>query len=333
MNNPVRSKLSDENLLKETFDASKKEKQATFELLKYLVQVDERRAYATLDCSSLFEYVVKVLGFSETQASERVNSVRLKRAVPEAEDKIKNGSLSMTTASQIHRFSKQEKKAGNVVTKSETLEIIETCSSQSKREVEKILFSKASAEAKEAQEKIREVSEDLTELRFYIPEATFKKLNEVRNLLGNESLKDIFAQALDSLIQEKRRKKGMVLEDGNNVKPCDQTASTAIASSTAESNSTSKLHPSTLPAKEKFQKKIQSRFISIHTKRIVSQRSGNRCEYINPKTKMRCSSQYKLELDHEFPFALGGNNEASNLTHKCRQHNLKAAEEWGLCKS
>jgi hypothetical protein len=46
------NRLSDSELLIKTDAAAKNEKEATLDLLKYLVQVDERRAYATLACSS-----------------------------------------------------------------------------------------------------------------------------------------------------------------------------------------------------------------------------------------------------------------------------------------
>ena len=294
------SKFSDEALLNKTLDASKKEKQSTLELLQYLIQVDERRAYASLACSSLFEYVVKVLGYSESQAAERVNSVRLMRAVPEVENKMKEGTLSMTTASQVQRHLRQEKKSGNPLNRDETLELIESCVGQSKREVEKNLLSQTSVEAKMMQEKIWEVTPELTELKFFVSESTFQKLNEVKNLIGSESLQMIFDQALDALIQESRKKKGRLK-----------------APSVA---------PSTLPAKEK----TRSRFISIHTKRAISLRSCDQCEDIDPKTKIRCTSRYRLELDHIHPFSLGGSNEASNLRLVCRAHNLKAAMEAGL---
>ena len=131
---------TDEELLSLTKLASQNEKQATFELLKYLVQVDERRAYCRLSCSTLFEYVVKVLGYSESQATERVNSVRLIRTIPSVETKIESGELSLTTASQVQRFVRMEKKSGNPVSCIRVEEIVNACSGQSKREVEKTLL-------------------------------------------------------------------------------------------------------------------------------------------------------------------------------------------------
>jgi hypothetical protein len=311
MNLFMKTKLmTDSELLQVTMTVSKTEKVATLELLRYLVQVDERRAYATLACSSLFEYVNKILGYSEAQTSERVNSVRLMRSHPGVEKKIESGELSMSTASQVQRFFRQEKKVGNPVTEKAAHELIEELAGKSKREVEKKLLSKSTTDALAGSEKVREVSDALTELKFIIPEVTYQKLQEVKNLIGNESLKEIFDQALDSLLEQTKKKKGL------SPKP-------------------------TLPAKEKevnettkggsADQKTHSRFISIHTKRAVSMRSGHQCEFIEEATGARCESKHRLEFDHyPIPYALGGSNEASNLRHACRAHNLKSAMQVGL---
>ena len=155
-------------------------------------------------------------------------------------------------------------------------------------------------------EKVREIDSEFTELKFMIPESTFQKMNEVKDLIGNESLSELFNQALDALIRENKKKRGRV--ENKTLK------------------SESKVHQkskSTLPA-------TQSRFIPIDEKREVSVRSGNQCEFIDPKTNIRCSSRYRLEFDHRVPYAHGGKNFASNLRHYCRQHNLKAAMDVGL---
>ena len=325
--NKTQKQITDELLLQITFAASKNEKLATLELLQYLAQVDERRAYATLSCSSLFDYVVCILGYSESQASERVNSVRLMRAHPEVKEKIKNGNLSMTTASQIERFKKQEKKAGTPINQTKTLELIETCAGLSKREVEKTLFALSSQEAKLAQENIKVVSSHLTEVKFNISESTFQKLNEVKNLIGNESLSTIFDQALDALLEAKRKKKGIIKPNILKV-----TAHQVNQGENEAAMATTEIPKdrATLPAMSN--PRNHSRFISIHSKRAISLRSLNQCEFVDPKNDMRCNSKFKLELDHVFPFALGGTNEADNLQHLCKQHNLKAAEAWGLLK-
>src|SRR6185437_15510137 len=77
------SDLSDQELHARTLVAASKEKAATLALLDYLAEVDIRRLYSAQAYSSLWEYVHKALGYSESQASERVAAMRLMRRLPE----------------------------------------------------------------------------------------------------------------------------------------------------------------------------------------------------------------------------------------------------------
>jgi hypothetical protein len=310
--------LSDSELLFKTELAAKNEKYATLELLRYLVQVDERRAYATRECSTLYAYVLTVLGYSEKESNERVNAVRLMRNVPDVEAKIESGKLSMTTASRVQQFLNVERKTGNEFSDLEASLLVETCRGQSKRKLEKTLLAQSSNEALVIQkERITEVSVEYTELKFLIPESTFQKLEEVKNLIGNESLKDIFDLALESLLNEVKKKKGMT-----------EKKSTSPGNSELKKDSNLVVETKTTSVQPSY---TPSRFIPIDVKRNISLRSSNQCEFVDSKTQTRCSSRYKLELDHyPVPFARGGSNEASNLRHACRQHNLRHAMEVGL---
>jgi hypothetical protein len=312
--------LTDSELLFKTEYAAKTEKYATLEVLRYLVQVDKRRAYATRECSTLYAYVLTVLGYSEKESNERVNAVRLMRNIPDAESKIANGQLSMTTAARVQQFLNVEKKVGNEFSDAEASFLVETCSGQSKRNLEKTLLGQSSAEAVVIQkERITEVSVEYTELKFLIPESTFQKLAEVKNLIGNESLKDIFDLALESLLEQTKKRKGMT---------APKSTSPGTPGLKKDSKPVSTAETRVEPTKPG---KTNSRFIPIDIKRVICQRSGNQCEFIDLKTQKRCTSRYKLELDHyPIPFARGGSNETSNLRHACRQHNLRHAMDAGL---
>ena len=69
--------LSNQELHQQTLTAAQTEKNATLELLKYLREVEMRRLFAERGYSSLFEYIVKALHYSEAAASERVAAMRL----------------------------------------------------------------------------------------------------------------------------------------------------------------------------------------------------------------------------------------------------------------
>ncbi len=101
--------FTDLELLDLTKTAAKNEKAATLVLLTHLEEVDKRRAYATDAYSSLFDYVVRGLGYAEGQAAERVSAVRLMREVPEVKTHIEEGNLTQTSAALIHRHLRAEK--------------------------------------------------------------------------------------------------------------------------------------------------------------------------------------------------------------------------------
>lgn len=239
------------------------------------------------------------------QSSELVNAVKLMRVVPQVKEQIQNEAITITTASQIQRFINQEKKVGNPISFEQTAEILETCKGLSKREIEKTLLAQASEPAKIiCQERVRTVTESLTELKFLVSESTLEVLSEVKNLIGNEALSKIFDQSLRVYLETEKKKRGRT----ENIERSQE---------------------STLPVKPET--KSRSRFIPIHVVRAVSRRSGGQCEFVDPKTQIRCCSKFRLQLDHHpVPFSKGGKNTVDGLRHLCQQHNLRTAIEAGL---
>jgi hypothetical protein len=289
--------------------------------LDYLLEVDVRRLYATKAYSSLFEYLVKDLGFSEPAAVERVNTVRLMREVPVVKTHLQEGRLSLTTASQIERFIKTENKVrrsshspkNSQPTASEKIKIVEACLDQSKREVEKTLFQNYSNEAKIViQEKVKRVDAHRMALRLTISEETFQKLQKLKELAGEKSLEFIFDQGLDLLLLKEQKKRGVV--NGKNVSKTQSFTSSPQLAEFENTESFNPLHAFHRAHSNMSQSESVKNCINPHSR---FQRSGGRCEYVDPKTKKRCQSRYRVQVDHVHPFALGGKTEFSNLRHLC----------------
>jgi hypothetical protein len=64
-------------------------------LLAYLAEVEERRLDLESACSSLYEFCVRRLGFSEDEAYRRVSAARIGRRFPIALDMIERGELQV----------------------------------------------------------------------------------------------------------------------------------------------------------------------------------------------------------------------------------------------
>ena len=60
-----------------------------------------------------------------------------------------------------------------------------------------------------------------------------------------------------------------------------------------------------------------ARAIPAAVKRHVWNRDGGRCSYVDPRSRRRCASRHLLQIDHVFPYALGGRAEPANLRLLC----------------
>ena len=359
--------LKDAELLMLTLHAAKTEKEATLALLDYLVEIDSRRLYAAVNaCSSLFEYLVKELGFSHPAASERVNTVRLIRAVPPVKEHLETGRLTLTSAAQIQRFVNAEQKVdpkGRAVSASEKEKVVEACLGKSKREVEKTLFEKHSEPARIlTQERVRAVTASRSEVKFTVSDDTLKKLKQLKDLTGDQALEKIFDQALDVLLLTEKKKRGVIpkqpklgerklkslIKSTSLIKSAvKRTIAPIIKSQTpvaAENYAAQGPMADQTLARNKTEIKpetstefanpptLNSRFIPIDLKRRVFARSKGRCEFVDRRTKMRCECTFRLQIDHIIPLAIGGETTSSNLRHLCSAHNLRMAAQAGLKK-
>ena len=317
--------LTDQELLNQTDLAAKTEKRATLALLQYLCEVDLRKSYAIKAYSSLFEYLVKELGFSESQSSERVNAVRLMRSTPEVKSYLESGKLNLSTASKIQRFVQAEKKLSKTLAPELKTTLIQECLNQSKREVEKILFSHASEPVKIAmKERITQVDQNKVELKIILDEKTEEKLNRAKELIRTETIAELLDQALTALIYQEEKKLGKIEKtvlSEKTVMPKNTISKSTLPATLAKKsngpNSSKSLNSS-------------SRYIPVQFKKIIFSRSNGQCEYTDPISKRRCKSKSHLEIDHIKPLALNGKTELHNLRHLCRNHNLKSSIEYGL---
>ena len=68
-----------------------------------------------------------------------------------------------------------------------------------------------------------------------------------------------------------------------------------------------------------------SRHVPAHVKRAVWLRDAGRCAFV-ARSGRRCRERAFLEVHHVDPYAIGGESTVSNLSLRCRAHNLHEAE-------
>lgn len=127
------------------------------------------------------------------------------------------------------------------------------------------------------------------------------KIDTILNLEENSEKNQVANKAIQQKINTKTN--SMKSSMANTIKKLAINSNSTL-NSTANSNKTSQPNK-TLTAKTK---------IKIHNR-------DKCCQYIDPLTKKKCESTYKLEIDHKKPQWAEGDHQESNLQVLCKNHN------------
>ena len=103
--------LSDQRLLERTKELAGIEHQINVVVIDHLRELERRRLYLTIGFSSLFDYAVHELGYSDAAAWRRIKAMRLCAGVEGTRERLRDGSLTMAAAAELqHAFDRQERK-------------------------------------------------------------------------------------------------------------------------------------------------------------------------------------------------------------------------------
>src|SRR5215813_15243227 len=105
-----------------------RERQLLVELVLALADFDRQRAYLELGYSSLWDYVHRALGQSETMTHYRVRAARFVQRFPQAVEPLRAGRLCITTLATL----------APVVTEANCDAVLAEAMEKPKREVERI---------------------------------------------------------------------------------------------------------------------------------------------------------------------------------------------------
>lgn len=305
------------------------ERKITNEILRLVRLADERRVYLELGFSSLFDWMTKGLGYSESAAGRRIASARLTRAVPRIAEKIESGALNLTTLAKTQAAIRaQEKVTGRRLAPMEKADVLARVENKSAAETEKVLVDLFPESASCAVlERKTELSNDQVRLAITIDRKTLGDLERVKDLLSHTLPTGAgFSELIAHLAKEFRKRKDPLLKEDRTegARKANPSAPEvfAPAASAPEASAPEASAPSSTAAAAKHR---VSRALPAALRRAVLKRDGGRCTFEDPRTKRRCGSAYQVQIDHIFPKALGGEDALGNLRCLCRAHNAYAA--------
>ena len=284
------NELSDSELLAEVKRLAGRERSATSQLIRSLIELDTRRLFLSEGCASLFAYCTRVLHLSEHAAYGRIEAARAASKFPVILELLEEGAITLTTVTLL----------GPLLTPENFEKVLQAARGKSRREIELLTVTLRPGLPSNAERwalpEIKPITAEHYRLQVTLTRETYEKLCRaqalLRHALPNGDPADILDRALTRLLRELEKTKW---------------AGTKRPTYPGRVRSTSRAIPAAV-------------------KREVWQRDGGRCAFIG--SEGRCGEAAFVEYHHLIPFTEGGLATVENLQLRCRAHNQYEAERW-----
>lgn len=308
--------LSDSEIINRIEILRGKEREVVLKFLLHLGELDVRRSYLSLGYSSLFDYCVRKLKYSEGATFRRIESARILRMYPELADKFLSGEVSVSTVAAASTAIKSNKiKISEIIGKStREVESLVALEVKTIKPIERIREVKVTKEAifvgetknitdtnlpllsmpKEENSlslpapKVEITEESRFEIKFSLSKEAYQKLQEATARLSNKlganlSVEGVVTELLNQFTEDSKPRERTVVN-------------------------------------------TDTRYIPAAVKWEVRKRDNCQCTFVS-KDGVRCSEKRYLHFDHVEPFALGGKSTTENLRLLCAAHNLERARD------
>jgi 5-methylcytosine-specific restriction endonuclease McrA len=317
---------SDQELLSEITKLVGSHRDITAKLVLSLAEIEKRRLHLQAGFPSMFEFCVKKLGLGEGEAFRRIVAARLARRFPVVHSMLASGAVHL---SSLELLSKR-------LTEENHVELLETASGKSKREVEALLAARFSRPAVPSSIRILPDSETVAGDACSTPEFMLEPSEGSHTHVPARARIEQLSQArfrveftASAELREKLELCRDLMSHSNPSRDLAAVIERAVDSLLVHLEK-KRLARAKRPRPEPAARKSKSSRITNAVRRRVFERDGLRCTYLSVDGR-RCEARAFLELDHADPRALGGSDEAENLRVRCRAHNqLWAEQAFGL---
>lgn len=342
----ILTKLNEKDLILSFERLITLEKRTTAEIIEYLREIDRRKLFLELGHTSLFSYLTKGLGYSESSALRRIDAARMLNSVPEIKQELEFGHLNLTQVSLVAQGIRQkEKENKSKFIKGETpdkktllmkVKNLDTASTQ--KVVAESLDLKIQVFDKKTVQKDESIRIQIT-----LTAAQMKNLERVKELISHTYPNPNTAELINFLSLEFLKKKDPLLKTSTPaVSITDRLSGSASSEPQSEDGTTApvvkndaiRLQVDAKPCvtatnstKPRSRTKLLRRHIPIGIQRAIFQRDRC-CQWIDPQSKRKCCSRFQMQIDHILSWHKGGGNESDNLQILCGVHNrLKYCKE------
>ncbi len=306
--------LSNTDLMNRFSTLVQTERKITHLVLECIAEIDSRKLYLERAYPSLFEYLVKVFGYSPSAAVRRIESARLLREVPEIAIKIEEGSLNLSQLSQVQQAIRiRQKQESRKVQTEEKRDLLKKIENMTQNQTELILAKELNLPViTEEKERIHQNGSVTLTITFSKEQVAI--LEKASDLMSHTLPDHQWVDVITALAENEIQRRTQIKRERPNVKKCE------VQRTISESKNSDKRLTS--PGLRKA--------IKPNLRKTIF-KNDRCCQFKDPLTNKICGSVRFLEIDHIQPIWAGGDNSADNLRILCSQHNkFKYVKESGL---
>jgi len=301
------SQLSDEELISGFKDLVFDEREKLVLQLQHLAELDRRKLF--FHYPSLRSYLVEEHGMEEWQAERKIRAARLLIRFPELEMQIQSGKMNLTLMELAQGCAHREK-----LSDAELSELFEAIAGLSSRAATREIATLYPESMTVPRDRIRPLSEELSEVRFVANQELLEKLDEIRGLLAHSHRLPrgaTLGELIDVLATEYRERHHP-----------EEKAKRAEARQQARQNQSETVDQPTAPRVPADEEKRSASAAMLHE---LTLKDGYQCSYVDPVTQKNCHSTYSLQVDHRHPWSQGGKTKLSNLRYLCSNHHARVS--------
>ncbi|MGZ3771096.1 MAG: HNH endonuclease, partial [Bdellovibrio sp.] len=320
--NPL-SKISNSDLELQLKNLVAKERKLLHVILEHIKEVDVRKIYLERAYSSLYEYLVKELGYSGSAAMRRIEAARLLKEVPTLAEKIQEGSVNLSQIGELSRALKEkEKTCGMKVSCAQKEDLVAIITGKTTQETQKELFQALDVQPKKHDGQRMQQDESIR-LEITLTKVQYQKLLTCKDLAAALLFQNQKDSSLGSLIE--------ALADqylAKKIRPeADTPTKTKVKIKTTCTKNEVKFTAETVSETERVVKSRGNKTLTAKTRKAVLSRDLC-CQFKDQKTGRQCKSTYALEVDHRTSRWAGEDHSIENLQVLCFYHNqLKYQKE------
>ena len=315
MNEALR-KLSNDELIRRLIDDVARERAMTIAVLHDLNEMERRRLYLDLGCSSLFDYCVRKLKYSSSAAARRIQAARCIRRFPVVLRLLQANEISLTTVGSI----------APILNTQNCESILKRVRGVSCRQVERIVCEyRPPVAMRDRVKPVRVVTpgagSEIKQFSQFLADDEFVALfEEVRQLMSRDGHHPSMAEVLKTTLREYRDRHSPA---ARHERRGARTKAAAVASVGIGEVVNEASTPDS--RRRECEDAPKARHVPDDIRDAVFVRDGGRCTFISGDGT-RCGSTHGLQIDHIRPFSAGGTHDLSNLRLLCAAHNRRAAE-------